>query len=106
MRNIPTTIPPNLSHRQFIKWIFIDVMGDFSKLYSEEAMSMQRNLTYGAKVGPGQLEPISREQIFEQYKSRINNNNLTEALRSGHQALTPQQFLIDAHQRHQRVMAT
>jgi|LULM01.1.fsa_nt_gb glycosyltransferase involved in cell wall biosynthesis len=106
IRNIPTSIPPNLSHREFIKWIFVDVIGHSNKLYSEEAMSMYRNLVCGAKVGPGQLEPIDREQIFTQYKARVDNNNTVEAIRTGQQHMSPQQFLIDAHQRHQRTIAT
>ena len=52
------------------------------------------------------MRVLYKKQIFEQYKARINNNNLTEALRTGRQTLTLQQFLIDAHQRHQRVMGT
>ena len=104
IRNIPTNIPPNLSNKQFINWIFNDVVGEPNKIYTEPGMSMHRDLIYGARVGPGHLEPINRDQIFEQYRARAHNKNTVEALRVGHQQIEPQQFLIDAHQRHQKVI--
>ena len=104
--NVPTSIPPNLSHKQFIQWLFTNVMIQPHKIHKEEGLSMYRNLSYGADMKVGHLEPTNQNKIFEQYKNRANNNNLLEAMRTGHHPTQPQQFLIDAHQRQQRVNAT
>ena len=105
IHNIPTAIPPNLSHKQFVHWVFNDVIGQPKHIYTEQGMSMYRDLVYGARVSAGNMEPINRDKIFEQFKARAHNKNAAEAVRAGHQAIQPQQFLIDAHQRHKRVMA-
>lgn len=102
--NVPTSIPPGLSHRTFINWIFTNVIDQSNSLYTEEAMSMHRDLIYGATTKTGQLEPTDQNKIFEEYRSRAHQHNSIEALRTGLQALTPAPYLTHAYQQHQKVI--
>jgi len=104
MINIPTSIPPDLSHKAFVNWLFTHVIAQPEKMHTEEAMSICRDLLYGARISQGHLEPTNPNIIFEQFKSRAQNHNSIEILRTGMQELQPQQFLIDSYQRHQKVI--
>ena len=101
--DIPAAIPPNLSHKNFVQWIFNNVLVEPISIYNEEGMRLCRNLLFGADMSNGVLEPTNQDKIFAQYKQRAQNNNSLESLRVGHATVPPQKFLIDAYQRHQRI---
>ena len=101
--NIPTTIPSNLSNEQFVRWIFTHVIAEPHKIHTEEAMSLCRNLKYGATVTQGGLQPTNPTTIFEQYKNRAQQHNSIELLRGGKEKLQPQRFFMEAYQRYEKV---
>ena len=59
---------------------------------------MLRNLTFGAQMGQGVLEPINSQQIFDTFKQRMTNINQTELVRSGNTTVSPDPFIVAAHQ--------
>tara|TARA_R110000824_G_scaffold282601_8_gene470884 strand:- start:52 stop:1704 length:1653 start_codon:yes stop_codon:yes gene_type:complete len=93
---VPDGIPENLSNEDFIKWIFTDVLHDPSLLHQNEGVKLYRDLSFGAEMGQGVLEPLSRERIFDAYRGRANNKNQAEQLRAGNIQAPPEKFLIEA----------
>ncbi|MAF24291.1 hypothetical protein CL634_01705 [bacterium] len=93
---VPDGIPENLSNEDFIKWIFTDVLHDPDLLHQNEGVKLYRDLTFGAEMGQGVLEPLSREKIFDAYRARANNRNQAEQLRAGNIQVHPEKFIIEA----------
>mgnify|MGYP006405845533 FL=1 len=93
---VPDGIPENLSNGDFIKWIFTDVLHDPDLLHQNEGVKLYRDLTFGAEMGQGVLEPLSREKIFDAYRARANNRNQAEQLRAGNIQVHPEKFVIEA----------
>ena len=67
------------------------------RAYQYEGKQMIRNLTFGAQMGQGVLEPINAQQIFDISKQRMINMNQTELVRSGHTTVPPDSFITEAH---------
>ena len=102
--NIPQSIPPDLSNEAFINWIFSAILNDPEKAYTNEAADLHRSLMFGANMGQGSLEPINRDQIFENYKQVAINKNNMEMLRTGNIPIAQQQFILTAHERKKRTI--
>jgi glycosyltransferase involved in cell wall biosynthesis len=94
---VPDNIPENLSNEDFIKWVFTEVLHNPDLLHQNEGVKLYRDLCFGAEMGQGVLEPISREKIFDAYKGRAHNKNQAEQLRVGRVQLAPEKFILEAH---------
>ena len=95
--NIPDSIDKNIkSHQDFVYWIFRHLNMP-ERAYQYEGKQMIRNLTFGAQMGQGVLEPINAQQIFDISKQRMINMNQTELVRSGHTTVPPDSFITEAH---------
>ena len=99
---VPAAIPPNLSDQDFTSWIFHDVLHQPDAMHRQESADLHQSLKLGARMGQGFLEPVNREQIFQQFKHRAENRNAAEHVRLGGAQLLPEQFLIEAHQNHKQ----
>jgi len=96
--NIPNVIDNNIkSHQDFVYWIFRNLNMP-ERAYQYEGKQMLRNLTFGAQMGQGVLEPINSQQIFDTFKQRMTNINQTELVRSGNTTVSPDPFIVAAHQ--------
>ena len=68
-------------------------------LHQQEAVKLYRDLNFGAEISQGILEPIDRNKIFNIYKSRSNNYNAFEQMRSNQASTAVDPFITEAHQR-------
>ena len=96
--NIPDKIPDNISHEEFVTWLYKDVLHTPERLHQYEATRMVRELAFGATMAQGVLEPISPQQIYDVSKQRSHNRNQVEHVRAGNIPLPPEGFIIEAHE--------
>jgi len=96
---IPESVPENLSNEEFLKWICHSVMHEPELLHQQEGIKLYRDLNFGAEISQGVLEPIDRNKIFNIYKSRSNNSNAFEQMRSNQASTAVDPFITEAHQR-------
>ena len=90
---IPKEIPPNLDNESFVEFLFYSVLNEPDSAFGYEATKLVRDLNIGAVVEHGIVDPIDREKIFQQFKSRAENKLLTEQLRTGMASLSPDKFI-------------
>jgi len=100
MVNVPNTIPPDLSNEDFIKWIFNEVEHNSDKLYQFEAVKLYRDISFGAEIGQGTLEPLDREKIFNSYATKARARNQMEYFRNNPAQLVTDPFILQAHERY------
>ena len=96
---IPESVPENLSNEEFLKWICHSVMHEPELLHQQEGIKLYRDLNFGAEISQGVLEPIDSNKIFNIYKSRSNNSNAFEQMRSNQASTAVDPFITEAHQR-------
>ena len=93
INEVPQSIPPNLDNNQFVEWLFTAVLRQPESSYGYEATKLVRDLNIGAIVDHGIVEPINRENIFQQFKSRAENQLVVEKLRVGQLSLVEDKFI-------------
>ena len=96
IRNVPQTIPPEISNDDFIRWLFHEVVHAPEKLHQQEGVKLYRDFQFGAQISQGILQPIDRNQLFQTYQSQANHHNQMEHLRSQKIKLADG-FLAEAH---------
>jgi glycosyltransferase involved in cell wall biosynthesis len=90
---VPEEIPPNLDNNQFVEWLFNSVIHEPESAFGYEATKLVRDLNIGAVVEHGIVEPINRENIFNQFKSRAQNQVVVDKLRVGELSLQSEKFI-------------
>jgi glycosyltransferase involved in cell wall biosynthesis len=90
---IPNSIPDNLDNNQFVEWLYNAVLHQPESAFGYEATKLVRDLNIGAIVDHGVVEPIDRNQIFQQHKMRAENKAVTDKIRTGQLALAPEKFI-------------
>ena len=98
IKQIPEAVPPNMSHGDFVPWIFNSVMYKPERLHQNDGAKMYRDLAFGADMSQGILNPINQQQIFDFYKARTHNNNQVEQARVGILKIETDKFIVEAHQ--------
>jgi len=98
IKQIPEAVPPNMSHEDFVPWIFNSVMYKPERLHQNDGAKMYRDLAFGADMSQGALNPINQQQIFDFYKARTHNNNQVEQARVGILKIETDKFIVEAHQ--------
>jgi len=93
INEVPQSIPPNLDNNQFVEWLFTVVLRQPESSYGYEATKLVRDLNIGAIVDHGIVEPINRENIFQQFKSRAENQIVVEKIRVGQLSLVEDKFI-------------
>lgn len=93
IHEVPQGIPPNLDNNQFVEWLFAAVLRQPENAYGYEATKLVRDLNIGAIVDHGIVEPINRENIFQQFKSRAENQLVVEKLRVGQLSIVEDKFI-------------
>ena len=93
INEVPQSIPPNLDNNQFVEWLFTAVLRQPESSYGYEATKLVRDLNIGAIVDHGIVEPINRENIFQQFKSRAENQIVVEKIRVGQLSLVEDKFI-------------
>ena len=91
--NIPSNMPENLSNDQFVEFLYSNVLNEPENTYGYEATKLVRDLNIGAVVDHGVVEPIKRENIFNQYKTRGENKLIIEKIRCGIASMAPDKFI-------------
>ena len=90
---VPEEIQPNLDNNQFVEWLFNSVIHEPESAFGYEATKLVRDLNIGAVVEHGIVEPINRENIFNQFKSRAQNQVVVDKLRVGELSLQSEKFI-------------
>ena len=90
---IPQQMPNGLDNESFVEFLFYSVWNEPGYAFGYEATKLVRDLNIGAVVEHGIVDPINREKIFQQFKSRGENKLLVEKLRTGMASLVPDKFI-------------
>jgi len=91
--DIPKNIPANLDNKQFVAFLYDDVLHKPELKYSYSALKIISELNLGAMIDGSTITPITREQIFEIFKHRLNNSNICEKARCGLVELPPEDYV-------------
>jgi hypothetical protein len=94
---IPNQITDNLSHEQFVEFLYYHVLHEPDSAFGYEATKLVRDLNIGAQVEHGIIEPIDRQKIFEKCKQRAMNKIVVEKIRSGAAKLQEESFITEAN---------
>jgi glycosyltransferase involved in cell wall biosynthesis len=81
--DVPETIPPNLDNVQFVAFLFNDVLHEPDLKYSLLGLKLVTDLNIGATIDGTNIQPITREQIFNATKARAQNKIFAEKVRAG-----------------------
>ena len=100
VRNLPPEVPPNLSHADFIKFLFGSVVGQPELEHQAIGARAARDLFLGAEINQGVLEPMNQQKLYQQHFNRANNKNQFELMRSGKAQFTVDSFIIEARKHH------
>jgi hypothetical protein len=93
---IPPSIPQGMSHEQFVKWCFHSMLDSPDRINSYDAQKYLASLDFGCVIDSGygpHLEPFNVEMMFNLFKSRAEERNMIELLRTGNLDITPMNFL-------------
>lgn len=78
--NIPNEIPQGIDNATFLKWCYINVLGQPNQLYGYKFQAMLKDLNNGMMFN-GKPQPVSRESVF-QYLSNVRQRlNQWEVIR-------------------------
>jgi hypothetical protein len=73
-------VPNNLTNEQYVRWL-LNML--HKPVYTFEALSMLRDLNHGCITSGGKVRKLTREDLFNNFKNRLQNNNYFEKLRCG-----------------------
>jgi glycosyltransferase involved in cell wall biosynthesis len=105
-------IPPNLNNLDFIRWCFVNILGDPSKINSYWETKYLRNLNYGVSIdGTGGLHtselsdpmfsqkhpPFNRDQLIKMLIEGCERNNHCEQKRVNYNPEMAPDFIKLAH---------
>ena len=96
--HIPDKMPENIPHTQLVEWLFNEVLHQPEDAFGYEATKLLRDLNIGAIVDHGIVQPIDREKIFQDFRSKGNNKNMVEKLRVRMANLIPDKFIEVANE--------
>ena len=96
---LPESIPEGLDNQQFVIWIFSNILQESHRAFGYEGNQLLCDLTCGATMRYGSIQPIDREKIFQEYKDVANNRMNCEKARVGILSLTNDAYLDEAHKR-------
>jgi glycosyltransferase involved in cell wall biosynthesis len=99
LHNIPSIIPADLSNKDFVRWIFTDVLHAPDKINSYAELDMLKSVNYGVQVNGQNLQKITREQIFQSLINRMQQHYQCEQGRCGMLPLTQEDYINYAHER-------
>jgi glycosyltransferase involved in cell wall biosynthesis len=91
--DIPQQIPPDLTHEQFITFIYNDVLHQPELRYTYQALKLITELNLGVSINGSSIVPITRQQVFDMFKHRANNKNVSEQARCGIIPLATEDFI-------------
>tara|TARA_R110000765_G_scaffold410275_1_gene508880 strand:- start:96 stop:755 length:660 start_codon:yes stop_codon:yes gene_type:complete len=93
---IPQSIPNGMSYGDFVKWCFAILLNSPNRTYSYDAQKYLASLDFGCFVDPQygpHLEPFNVEIMFNLFKSRAEEKNTLELVRTGGLGMAPMTFL-------------
>lgn len=99
IHNIPSSIPDNLSNRDFVKWIINDVLHEPERLNSYAELDLLHGINYGVNPNHGNPYKITREETFTNMVQRAKQNNRCEQCRCGILPLAPEDYIQYANER-------
>lgn len=95
---VPDAHPNNFSnHKQFVQWLFTEVLKEPEKLHKEEGVRLVRDLNFGARINFGNVQPLDQQAVFEMYKNRAINKLNAEQVRVGGLPLLNAPYVEDAY---------
>ena len=95
--DIPQIIPPNLDNSAFMSFLFDDVIRHPELKNSYIGMKILTDINIGASVEGPNITPITREKLFDIFKSRAHNQMMNERARCGMLQLNEEDFINYAH---------
>tara|TARA_A100001391_G_scaffold138982_1_gene97262 strand:- start:239 stop:1276 length:1038 start_codon:yes stop_codon:yes gene_type:complete len=94
--DIPDQIPQGMSYEHFVKWCFAELIRSPERVNSYDAQKYLASLDFGCFIdgsyGP-QLEPFNVDIMFNIFKTRAQDKNILEQLRTGVLEAAPMTFL-------------
>ena len=96
---LPPSIPEGLDNQQFIIWIYENLLQESHKAFGYEGNQLLCDLTCGATMKYGNVEPVDREKLFKTYTDVATNRMSCEKARVGMLTLTNDAYLAEAHKR-------
>ena len=99
IHNIPSSIPPELSNKDFVRWLITDVLNSPELLNSYAELDLLKNINYGVQINGVNVQKISREQVFQNMINRATMKNNWEQARCGMIPLPPEDYIQYAHER-------
>tara|TARA_R100000322_G_scaffold166807_1_gene133791 strand:- start:532 stop:2178 length:1647 start_codon:yes stop_codon:yes gene_type:complete len=94
--DIPDEVPQGMSYEHFVKWCFAELIRSPERVNSYDAQKYLASLDFGCFIdgsyGP-QLEPFNVDIMFNIFKTRAQDKNILEQLRTGVLEAAPMTFL-------------
>ena len=81
---VPDSMPDIQSHDDFVNWCAATMLhsSNSNEINGYQASKQAESLNYGCEVD-NNLNPVTRESVFNSYKSRANRHNQAEQVRCG-----------------------
>ena len=82
-KQMPEQMPNIPNNYHFLKWLYYEVAREPDAFYGYNGRKTLRDLNFGANMDYGSLEPVTRENVINMFKNKVNTYNSIEKMRVG-----------------------